>query len=82
MIVTNLDSNLYTAQSKGNYKKKLKLKAITIRDMRSRKISDFYRNYHFALFEKMRIFSGLTGAIPGAKFLLIYSDQLNLMIYS
>ena len=28
VIDTNLDSSLYTAQSKGNYKKKLKLKLL------------------------------------------------------
>ena len=28
LIDTNLDSSLYTAQSKGNYKKKLKLKLL------------------------------------------------------
>ena len=35
------------------------------RHPRFRKIPDFYRNYHFALFEKIGIFSGLTdGANP------------------
>ena len=28
--------------------------------MRFRKISDFDRNYHFTLFQKIRIFSGFT----------------------
>ena len=33
------------------------------RHLRSRKIPDFYRNYNFALFDKIGIFSGLTTII-------------------